>query len=127
MRPKKHRTTGSGDLFRARLDQIINMKHELVQLADKVDWDWIDGEIAPLYSENGRPGIATRFMTGLLLLKHIYSLSDEGVCERWVHDPYFRVPRSWCVSAGATVLKMGVGLPEPACRGWLQTTPGCCV
>jgi IS5 family transposase len=58
MRPKKHRTTGSGDLFRARLDQIINMKHELVQLAGKVDWDWIDGEIAPLYSENGRPGFA---------------------------------------------------------------------
>ena len=90
MRPKKHRTTGSGDLFRARLDQIINMKHELVQLAGKVDWDWIDGEIAPLYSENGRPGIATRFVIGLLLLKHIYGLSDEGVCERWVHDPYFQ-------------------------------------
>ena len=30
MRPKKHETTGSGDLFRARLEQIINMKHELV-------------------------------------------------------------------------------------------------
>jgi IS5 family transposase len=27
---------------------------------------------------------------GLLLLKHIYGLSDEGVCERWVHDPYFQ-------------------------------------
>ena len=90
MRPKKHRTTGASDLFRARLDQIINMKHELVQLSGKVDWDWIDGEIAPLYSENGRPGIETRFMIGLLLLKHIYGLSDEGVCERWVHDPYFQ-------------------------------------
>src|SRR5207248_8503490 len=62
----------------------------LVLLAGKIDWDWIDGEIAPLYSENGRPGIATRFMIGLLLLKHIYGLSDEGVCERWVHDPYFQ-------------------------------------
>ncbi|MCK1310969.1 IS5 family transposase, partial [Bradyrhizobium sp. 45] len=90
MRPKKHRTTGSNDLFRARLDQIINLKHELVLLAGKIDWDWIDGEIAPLYSENGRPGIETRFMIGLLLLKHIYGLSDEGVCERWVHDPYFQ-------------------------------------
>jgi len=30
MRPKKHATTREGDLFRARLDQIINMKHELV-------------------------------------------------------------------------------------------------
>jgi transposase, IS5 family len=80
MRPKKHKTTGSNDLFRARLDQIINMKHELVLLAGKIDWNWIDGEIAPLYSENGRPGIETRFMIGLLLLKHIYGLSDEGAC-----------------------------------------------
>jgi IS5 family transposase len=31
MRPKKHKTTGSNDLFRARLEQIINMKHELVR------------------------------------------------------------------------------------------------
>src|SRR2546430_7547330 len=44
MRPKKHETTGSGDLFRAQLDQIINMRHELVQLAGKIDWDFIDGE-----------------------------------------------------------------------------------
>jgi IS5 family transposase len=51
MRPKKHRTTGSNDLFRARLDQIINMNHELVLLAGKIDWNWIDSEIAPLYSE----------------------------------------------------------------------------
>ena len=80
MRPKKHETTRSGDLFRARLDQIINLKHELAQLAGAIDWDWIDGEIAPLYSEKGRPGIETRFAIGLLLLKHIYGLSDEGVC-----------------------------------------------
>lgn len=90
MRPKKHETTGSGDLFRARLDQIINMKHELVQLAGKIDWEFLDGEIAPFYSAKGRPGIETRFVIGLLLLKHIYGLSDEGVCERWVHDPYFQ-------------------------------------
>ena len=38
MRPKQHKTTGSADLFRARLEQIINMKHELVQLAGKLDW-----------------------------------------------------------------------------------------
>jgi IS5 family transposase len=90
MRPKKHETTRSGDLFRARLEQIINMKHELVQLAGRIDWDWIDGEIAPLYSDKGRPAVETRFVIGLLLLKHIYGLSDEGVCERWVHDPYFQ-------------------------------------
>jgi IS5 family transposase len=87
MRPKKPEMTGEGDLFRARLDQTINLKHELVQLSAKLDWDWIDREIAPPYSDKGRPGIETRFVIGLLLLKHIYGLSDEGVCERWVYDP----------------------------------------
>jgi IS5 family transposase len=48
MRPKKPETSGSSDLFRARLDQIINLRHELAQLAGKIDWDFIDGEIAPL-------------------------------------------------------------------------------
>jgi transposase, IS5 family len=90
MRPKKHETTDANDLFRARLDQIINMKHELVQLAGKLDWEWLDGEIAPHYSDKGRPGIKSRFVIGLLLLKHIFALSDEQVCERWVYDPYFQ-------------------------------------
>ena len=78
-------TTGAGDLFRARLDQIINMKHELVQLAERIDWGWRDREIAPLYAETGRPGIETAS-----LLKHIFTLSDEQVCERWVYDPHFQ-------------------------------------
>ena len=61
-----------------------------MQLGAKIDWHWIDREIAPLYSATGRPGIESRFVIGLLLLKHIYGLSDEDVCERWVYDPYFR-------------------------------------
>jgi IS5 family transposase len=56
MRPKKPETARSGDLFRGRLDQNINLKHELAQLAGQIDWGFIDGEIAPLYSEKGRPG-----------------------------------------------------------------------
>jgi transposase, IS5 family len=27
---------------------------------------------------------------GLLLLKHMFGLSDEGVCARWIYDPYFQ-------------------------------------
>src|SRR5262244_4273059 len=90
MRPKQRETSKSDDLFRARLDQIINPRHELVRLAAEIDWAWIDGQIAPLYSEHGRPAVPTRFMIGLLLLKHIYALSDEEVCERWVENPYFQ-------------------------------------
>jgi transposase, IS5 family len=90
MRPKQREQNGSGDLFRARLDQIINMKHELVRLGNEIDWACIDAELAGLYQPSGRPGVPTRFMVGFLFLKHIYGLSDEGVCERWVHDPYFQ-------------------------------------
>jgi IS5 family transposase len=32
------------------------MKHELVQLAGKIDCEWLDREIAPLYSDKVDPG-----------------------------------------------------------------------
>ena len=37
-RPRERRDTGEQDLFRARLDQILNMQHELVRLAWEIDW-----------------------------------------------------------------------------------------
>jgi transposase, IS5 family len=80
--------TGSAASGRRRSQR--SPQHELVQLASKIDWEWLDREIAPLYSEKSRPGIETRFVIGLLLLKHIFALSDEAVCERWVYDPYFQ-------------------------------------
>ncbi len=55
MRPKQRDEKGSGDLFRARLDQIIDMKHELVRLADEIDWDWIDDQVAERFRPRGGP------------------------------------------------------------------------
>ncbi len=79
MRSKKHKTTGSNDLFRRAFAEfrIINLKHELALLAGKARLIGTGStqEIA-LYSENGRPGIETRFMIALLLLKQ-HGLSDE--------------------------------------------------
>jgi len=45
MRPKTPEPSGSGDLFRARLDQIVNMRHELVCLSDEIDWAWVDEQL----------------------------------------------------------------------------------
>jgi IS5 family transposase len=90
MRPKQQQHSRHGDLFRARLDQIINMKHELVVLADKIDWAWLDAELAACFSDKGRPAEPVRFMIGMFMLKHTYGLSDEQLWERWVHDPYFQ-------------------------------------
>ena len=81
--------TTSDDLFRSRLDQIINMRHELVLLSDRIDWTSLDNQMEPLFSHTGRPAIPSRMMIGLHLLKQLYSLSDEEVCSRWVNDPYF--------------------------------------
>lgn len=90
MKPSKTVAEGDADLFRSRLDQMINMRHELVRLAGLIDWSFFDQRFEPLYSETGRPGVPTRMMVGLHLLKHIHNLSDEVVCERWVENPYFQ-------------------------------------
>ena len=90
MRPKQQQRADHNDLFKARLDQIINMRHELVILADKIDWTWLDQQIAPYFFDQGRPGEPVRFMIGMFILKHTYALSDEGVWDRWVNDPYFQ-------------------------------------
>ncbi len=90
MRPKQQQKARCDDLFRARLDQIINMKHALVVLADKIDWTWLDDELAESFSNQGRPAEPVRFMLGMFMLKHSYGLSDEQVWDRWVQDPYFQ-------------------------------------
>jgi hypothetical protein len=38
MRPRERREGGEQDLFRSRLDQIIDMEHALVKLARAIDW-----------------------------------------------------------------------------------------
>lgn len=90
MRPRKHDGKGTGDLFRARLDQIINRRHEPVRLAGEIDWNRIDGQVADCFPAGGRPASETRFMIAIVLLKQIHGLSDEGLWERWGHDPCFQ-------------------------------------
>jgi hypothetical protein len=43
MRPRERRETGEQDLFRSRLDQIIDINHPLVRLARTVDWRFLEG------------------------------------------------------------------------------------
>ena len=78
------------ELFRAKLKNIINLRHELVRLGDLIDWARLEAHFAPYYSEAGRPGLPIRLVVGLHLLKHIEGLSDEAVCERWERDPYMQ-------------------------------------
>src|SRR5688500_6283841 len=39
----------SGDLYRSRLDQILDQRHELFRLASLIDWDGFDQEFGRFY------------------------------------------------------------------------------
>ncbi len=78
-------------LFQASLEAIINPEHPLCQLADAIDWSYIDGKLTDCYSDDmGRPGNATRLMAGLHYLKHTFDESDESVVARWLENPYWQ-------------------------------------
>src|SRR5215469_16388810 len=91
MRPRERRETSEQDLFRSRLDQIIDMKHALVKLARAIDWGFLEERFGAVYSDTaGQPPLPTRLMAGLAILKHTYDLSDEALCDRWMENPYFQ-------------------------------------
>src|SRR5882762_7370437 len=91
MRPRERRGSGEQDLFRSRLDQVINMDHALAKLARTIDWGFLEEKFGAVYADgSGRPALPTRLMAGLAILKHSYNLSDEVVCEQWVENPYYQ-------------------------------------
>ena len=69
---------------------MLDPRHELLRLAALIDWTALDAAFGTLYAEAGRPGLPTRLMAGLHLLKHAKGLSDEQVCAQWVENPYFQ-------------------------------------
>src|SRR5690554_4019925 len=101
------------DFFRARIDQMIDLRHPLAVLASRMPWQEIEaavahrfvrkaheGEAMPdldlfgekpqrkaLASKAGRPRVPLRVMISLLYLKHAFNESDEGVVQRWVDTP----------------------------------------
>ena len=72
------------DLFRSRLENQIDLRHPLAQLAGKMPWSALEQALgASLPADpvcGGRPALPIRLMAGLIYLKHAYDLSDEGVC-----------------------------------------------
>src|SRR5580704_9650210 len=90
MRPKSASPPTTDDLFRNRLSNILDQRHALLRLAGLIEWSRFEQEYGALYAEQGRPGLPTRLMVGLHLLKHIKALSDEQVCAQWVENPYFQ-------------------------------------
>ena len=91
MRPRERRETGKQDLFRSRLDQIIDLNHALAKLARTIDWGFLEERFGAVYTDGpGQPPLPTRLMAGLAILKHTFNLSDQVLCERWAENPYYQ-------------------------------------
>src|SRR5271167_3973379 len=92
MRPRERRDSGQNDLFRARLDQIVDLDHALAKLGGAIDWRFLEDRFGAVYSDKaGHPPLLTRLMAGLSILKHMHDLSDEDLCARWVENPYYQL------------------------------------
>jgi IS5 family transposase len=80
------------ELFRSALVNLVDPKHPLVRLAGLIDWERFRTAFGPLSRDGvGRPGLPTRLMVGLHLIKHMDGLSDEAVCARFLDSPYVQL------------------------------------
>jgi IS5 family transposase len=77
-------------LFKGDLLEQINPKDPLMLLSQAIPWEVLENEFSPLYAEIGRPAKEIRLMCGLLILKQLENLSDEGLLTSWVRNPYFQ-------------------------------------
>ncbi len=106
------------DLFRSRLENLIDLRHPLARLAQRMPWNALDAALAPTLPPDpaggGRPALAVRLMAGLLYLKHAYDLSDEAVCERWLESPY------WQFFTGEVVFQTALPCNPSSLTRWRQ-------
>ena len=93
MRPKKRVETP--DMFRSRLDQLLDRSHPLYKMAEKIDWSIFEKEFGSTYHDTmGRPGKSIRLMVALNYLKYTFDLSDEAVLDGFLENPYWQF--SYC-------------------------------
>ena len=79
------------DMFRSELRSILNLRHELCQMAELIDWQRLDEQFSQFFpSHTGKPATRTRLIVGLFYLKQAFNMSDESLIERWVENPYWQ-------------------------------------
>ena len=114
MKPQAPPDVPNDDLFRHRLENLIDTRHELVRLSELIDWEGFDTQWGEAFCEDGRPAIATRLIAGLHYLKHTYGLADEQVVMRWAENPY------WQYFCGETYFQHELPLNPSSLTRWRQ-------
>jgi len=80
---------GQEKLF-STLPEMLNPKHPLYVLANKIPWAEFEKAFEKNYAKMGRKAKPIRLMVSLLILKQMYDLGDETVVEAWVQNPYYQ-------------------------------------
>ena len=66
MKSKPHeRSDPQIELFKVELRRIVDTRHEMVKLADTIDWENFERTFVPMWQDKGRPAIDTRVMVSL--------------------------------------------------------------
>jgi IS5 family transposase len=78
------------NVFCIPLVNVINIKHELVELAQRINWKSVERDFAPYYGDVGRPAVPERKMVGCMLQKQMFGWSDEAFVDRWVENIYWQ-------------------------------------
>ena len=74
-----------------RLIDFIDPNHRIVILADSIDWQGLEKAFPELTTYCfGRPKLHPRLVLGLMMIQYLFDLSDRGVIERWVENPYYQ-------------------------------------
>ena len=103
----------TAELFRPRLDELLNMQHPLIRLAALIDWAEIERNFSTSFtSGRGRPALAPRLVAGLLYLQHTFEASDEAVVNTWVENPY------WQYFCGETYLQTEPPIDPSSLTRW---------
>lgn len=90
MKPKKLNQS-QDRLFEKRLSDQLNPSHELMIFAEVMDWESLERKFQDHFSsETGAPARPARLVIGVMLLQHMYKLSDEAVVAHWVENPYWQ-------------------------------------
>ncbi|MFH1934239.1 MAG: transposase, partial [Pseudomonadota bacterium] len=68
----------------------LNEKNRWLRISELIPWDDLEEEYAKKFSDMGRPAKDGQLVIGLLLLKHMTGLSDEGVVAAVMENPYMQ-------------------------------------
>lgn len=91
MTKTSHEIGVQGNLFKPLLRDIVSARHSMVKLADAIDWQSFEEGLASSFcGDNGRPSCPVRLMVGLHYLKYASGMSDDGVLDEWLENPYWQ-------------------------------------